>query len=97
MEKWGAYFRGIKNRKLLSELTPAQSDDEVDLEPTIAVPSGASLGIDFTAQMAEFGAGYRVATWGNTDVEPIIGLRWTSQDLGVKLEHGPELIDTSVG
>ena len=66
-----------------------------DLDPTASVPNGAELDIDFTNQLAEFGAGYRVATWGSTDVEPIIGARWTSQDLKNQVKGGPLLVDTS--
>jgi hypothetical protein len=68
----------------------------VKLEPSTNIPNGPTVDIDFTVQKTEFGAGYRVATWwGNTDVEPILGLRWTYQDLGVQGRGGPELVYSS--
>lgn len=67
----------------------------VNLEPSSTVPNGASVDVDFKVQQAEIGAGYRVATWGNTDVEPIIGGRWASQDLEAQLQGGPSLVDSS--
>lgn len=66
-----------------------------ELDPTTTIPNGAELDIDFTNQLAELGAGYRVTTWGNTDVEPIIGARWTSQDLKNQVKGGPVLVDIS--
>ena len=66
-----------------------------ELEPSTSIPNGAELDIDFTNQLAELGAGYRVATWGNTDVEPIIGARWTSQELKNQVRGGPVLVDVS--
>jgi hypothetical protein len=66
----------------------------VDVDPTTSIPNGPSVGIDFKNQLAEFGAGYRVTTWGNTDIEPIIGTRWTSQELDVTVQNGPQLIDS---
>lgn len=68
----------------------------VDLEPTSSIPNGASIDVDFTIQTAEFGAGYIVAKWwGNTDVEPILGVRYTYQDLSTQLVGGPPLVDTT--
>lgn len=67
----------------------------VNLEPSTTVPNGPSVDIDFKIQAAEFGAGYRIATWGNTDVEPIIGARWAYQDLEAQVQGGPTLIDNT--
>jgi len=67
----------------------------VKLEPTTSIPNGPSVDIDFTIQAAEFGAGYRVTTWGNTDVEPILGVRWAYQDLGTQIQGGPTLVDSN--
>ena len=53
----------------------------VDLEPTAQIPGGPKVDVSFENYLLEVGAGYRVATWGNTDVEPIVGVRWTSQEL----------------
>lgn len=67
----------------------------VNLEPSSSIPNGPTVDVDFTIQAAEFGAGYRIVTWGNTDVEPILGLRWTYQDLGASLQGGPQLVDST--
>ena len=67
----------------------------VKLEPSTSLPNGIPLDIDFTVQAAEFGAGYRVTTWGNTDVEPIIGVRWAYQDLENQVSGGPVIIDAN--
>lgn len=67
----------------------------VSLEPTTSVPNGPSVDIDFKIQAAEFGAGYRVTTLGNTDVEPIIGARWAYQDLATQVQGGPSLVDSN--
>lgn len=65
-----------------------------EMDPTASVPDGPTVNIDFIVQLAEFGAGYRVATWGNTEVEPILGVRWTSQDLETSFQTGAEFIDS---
>ena len=67
----------------------------VKLDPTATVPNGPSVDIDFTIQAAEFGAGYRVTTWGNTDVEPILGVRWAYQDLETQIQGRPTLVDSN--
>lgn len=67
----------------------------VSLDPSSSLPNGASVDVDFTIQAAEFGAGYRVTTWGNTAVEPILGFRWTSQDLEAGIGGGPQLVDST--
>ncbi len=67
----------------------------VNLEPSSSIPNGPTVDVDFTIQAAEFGAGYRALTWGNTDVEPILGLRWTYQDLGATVQGGPQLVDST--
>ena len=67
----------------------------VNLEPSSSLPNGAPVGVDFTIQAAEVGAGYRVATWGNTDVEPILGFRWTYQDLDVSVPGVIQLVDSN--
>ena len=67
----------------------------VKLEPSTTVPNGPSVDIDFTIQAAEIGAGYRVTSWGNTDVEPIIGARWAYQDLETQVQGGPLLVDSN--
>jgi len=67
----------------------------VNLEPSTSIAKGPTIDVDFTVQSAEFGAGYKVATWwGNTDVEPILGLRWTYQDLEVG-PFGQSLVDSN--
>ncbi len=66
----------------------------VNLDPSSSIPNGPTIDIDFTIQAAEFGAGYRVVTWGNTDVEPIIGVRWAYQDLEATPSGGPTLVDS---
>lgn len=48
----------------------------VKLEPGASTPGGGTVDIDFTTQAGELGTGYRVASWGNTEVEPIVGARW---------------------
>ena len=84
------HFEASKNN-----LTLFAEYQYTELEPTTSVPNGAELDIDFTNQLAELGAGYRVTTWGNTDVEPIVGARWTSQELKNQVKGGPVLVDTS--
>ena len=93
LENLGAVFTvHFEARK--RDLTLFAEYQYVDLEPSASIPNGPSVDIDFTTQLAEFGAGYRVATWGITDIEPIIGTRWTSQDVGVSLQVGPSLIES---
>lgn len=67
----------------------------VKLEPGATTPGGRSVDIDFTVQGAEFGAGYRVATWGNTEIVPILGTRWAYQKLETELSNGVDLIEAS--
>ena len=67
----------------------------VQLEPSTTIPNGPSVDVDFTIQAAELGAGYRVTTWGNTDVEPIIGARWAYQDLDAQVKGGPSLVNSN--
>lgn len=67
----------------------------VDMEPGASISGGVSLDIDFRVQTAEFGAGYRVATWGNTEVEPILGTRWSYQKLETEISTGTELIEAT--
>jgi hypothetical protein len=68
----------------------------VKLDPSTKISNGPTVDVDFTVQKAEFGAGYRVATWwGNTDVEPILGLRWTYQDLELGPQIGLSLVDST--
>ncbi|WP_419174330.1 hypothetical protein [Desulfosediminicola sp.] len=64
----------------------------VKLEPGASTPGGGTVDIDFTIQAGELGTGYRVATWGNTEVEPIVGARWAYQKLETKAGSGVELI-----
>jgi hypothetical protein len=94
LENMGAVFTvHFEARK--KDLTLFTEYQYLDLEPSASIPNGPSVDIDFTAQLAEFGAGYRITTWGNTDIEPIIGARWTSQDIGVSLQiGGPSIIDS---
>jgi len=70
------HFEAKKN-----DLTLFAEYQYVQLEPTASIANGPSVDVDFTIQTAEFGTGYRIATWGITDVEPITGVRWTYQDL----------------
>jgi hypothetical protein len=68
----------------------------VKLDPSSSIANGPTIDVDFTVQAAEFGAGYRVVTWGNTDVEPIIGARWAYQDLEVNTRNGGlNLVDSN--
>ncbi len=68
----------------------------VKLEPSSEIPNGPTIDVDFTVQKAELGAGYRISTWwGNTDVEPILGLRWTYQDLELGPQTGSNLMDSN--
>lgn len=68
----------------------------VDLDPTTTIPNGPAVDVDFTIQAAEFGGGYIVAEWwGNTTVEPIIGVRYAYQDLTTQVVNGPRLVDTT--
>ena len=68
----------------------------VKLEPSTSIPNGPTIDIDDTVQAAEFGAGYRVATWlGNTDIEPILGLRRTYQSIEAGTQTGLDLLDST--
>lgn len=84
------HFEAVKN-----DISLFAEYQYVQLEPTTRIPNGPEVGIDFTIQAAELGASYSVATWGNTDVEPIIGARWAYQDLETQVTNGPILVDSS--
>jgi len=84
------HFEAKKN-----DLTLFAEYQYVQLEPTASIANGPSVDVDFTIQTAEFGTGYRIATWGITDVEPITGVRWTYQDLEATPRGGPQLVDSN--
>ena len=84
------HFEAKKN-----DLTLFAEYQYVHLEPSASTANGPTFDVDFTIQTAEFGTGYRITTWGVTDVEPIIGVRWTYQDLEATLQGGPQLVDSN--
>jgi hypothetical protein len=95
LENLGAVFSFHFEAKK-KDLTLFTEYQYVNLEPSTNISNGPTIDVDFTVQTAEFGAGYRVATWwGNTDVEPIVGLRWTYQDLEVGPRVGLNLVDSN--
>ena len=67
----------------------------VNLQPSSSIVNGPTVDVDFTIQAAEFAAGYHVVTWGNTDVEPILGFRYTYQALDAAPQGGSQLIDST--
>lgn len=67
----------------------------VDLDPSVETPSGVDAAIDFKDQLGELGVAYKFATLGINDLEVLGGVRYTRQDLDVKLGPGVQLLDVS--
>jgi predicted porin len=83
------HFEAKKNN-----LTLFSEYQYVKLEPSTSIANGPTVDVDLTIQLGEFGTGYKITTWGITDVEPIIGVRWTYQDLKATPQGGPTLVDS---
>lgn len=67
----------------------------VDLQPSFDTPVGPIADLDLTVQMGELGAAYRVTTFSTTDVELLAGARYSRQDIKIRLEPGPGILDTN--
>lgn len=61
------------------------------LDPSVETNLGPVIDIDLKDQSVEFGAGYRVATFGINDLHVIGGARYKRQDMEVTLNPGPGL------
>ncbi len=65
-----------------------------DISPTAEIKGGAlKIDIDFQNTLWELGAAYRVARYGNTDIELLGGARYTRQENKTKIKNGPTLVD----
>ena len=66
-----------------------------ELDPSMATPVGTTADINFTDQLGEIGVAYKVGTFGINDIEILGGARYTRQDIDVKLNPGPQLVDVT--
>lgn len=66
-----------------------------NLDPSVEIPSGPAVNIDFKNQLGELGVAYRFGTWGINTLQVLGGARYTRQDLEVNLNVGPRLVDVS--
>lgn len=65
----------------------------VNLDPSVETPSRSVVDIDFTVQTFELGAGYKVASFGSSDLEVLGGGRYTNHDIDASLNPGRLSVD----